>query len=191
MLDSASVHASALDALARRIKAGDQAAFHELILAVHVQVRSAIAVGATSTDMLDELLQQTFVTCFERIGQYEERGTLLAWLKGIARNHLRSELRNRTRLAAGRALEEIDAAVVDVQLAALDEADDRELTLDRLRGCLERLRPDLRRLVQRHHLDGLPVKTIARSVHRSAGWVAVTLFRLRRILRDCMTQEGA
>jgi RNA polymerase sigma factor (sigma-70 family) len=141
--------------------------------------------------MVDEVMQGTYVTAFEKLATYEARGTLKSWLGGIARNLVRRELDGRRRQQA------LDGEVLDQALAqAAHERLEREdesvpaHELATLRQCLDELAPEARRLVDERYVADKPVHEIARLLQRSANWVAVSLFRIRKTLHLCLARGG-
>jgi RNA polymerase sigma-70 factor (ECF subfamily) len=180
------------DHLALRIQGGDHQAFLELVEASERELRIVITLYACDLAMVDEVLQATYVTAFENIGRYQPRGTLRAWLKGIARNLLYKELEARSRMHAvdGDLLEELMVASGRRQLDG-DPADDQaEARLHGLQQCLLELSPEASRLIRSRYYEDLPLEQIADVFARSRSWVAVTLFRIRKTLLACMRQRG-
>ena len=180
-----------LDRLAVRAQGGDHEAFVAVVEATEHDLRVLVSCYATNLAMVDEVTQGTYVTAFERLSTYEPRGTLKAWLSGIARNLVRRELDGRRRQQA------LDGEVLDQVLSQaayerLDHDDEdlpaRELAV--LRRCLDQLAPEARRLVDERYLADRPVNELARHFRRSANWVAVSLFRIRRTLHLCLRQGG-
>src|SRR5438132_2225878 len=80
-----------LGATVRRAAAGDDRAFQALVETTHHDLRCFVAAHAWHVDLIDEVVQTTYVTCFRSLGSYHGGDALLPWLKGIARNHLRQE----------------------------------------------------------------------------------------------------
>jgi len=180
-----------LDRLAVRAQGGDHEAFVAVVEATEHQLRVLVSCYATSLGMVDEVMQGTYVTAFEKLATYEARGTLQAWLGGIARNLVRRELDGRRRQQA------LDGEVLDQVLAQaaherLEHEDDRvpERELATLRQCLEQLAPEARRLVDERYLADKPVNEIARLLQRTSNWVAVSLFRIRKTLHLCLARSG-
>lgn len=180
-----------LDRLVVRAQHGDHEAFVAVVEVTEHDLRVLVSCYATSLAMVDEVMQGAYVTAFERLSTYEARGTLKAWLGGIARNLVRRELDGRRRQQA------LDGEVLDQMLATsaherLDHDDDtvpaREVAL--LRHCLEQLAPEARRLIDERYVEDRPVHEIARLFQRSANWVAVSLFRIRKTLHLCLRQGG-
>ena len=174
------------DTLARQVQAGDREAFRTLFLAFERPIRCYLSAHASSAEMVDEVLQATFVACFENIRTYEPRGTFSFWLRGIARNQLLKELRQRARHdhVGGDVLEATLAAAAATQVPAA--SDDHEPALQR---CLEQVTPRVRDLLQRRYVERITVKQLALDLDHSETWVSVTLHRTRAFLRECL-QRG-
>src|SRR5258708_5510062 len=108
-----------IDALVAVAQGGDRDAFASLVVGLYAQLAGFLAFHAPTPELMDEILQATFVTAFERLGEYERRGTLAGWLKGIARNLLRRELARRARLT-GSDVEVIEGLLADAALVELE-----------------------------------------------------------------------
>ncbi|MBA3938682.1 MAG: sigma-70 family RNA polymerase sigma factor [Planctomycetes bacterium] len=183
--------AALLDGLARRIQSGDHDAFMALVEATERDLRIFATIYATSLSMVDEVVQATYVTCFQSIANYQPRGTLRAWLKGIARHKLLKDLRERSRQCSvdGEVLEQLLAQAGSRDLEQPDDGTEERVA--RLQACLEELAPEARRLIRERYYEDRAVNDIARLLERSASWVAVTLFRIRKTLLVCIRQGGA
>jgi RNA polymerase sigma factor (sigma-70 family) len=181
------VDAAELDQLAIAWQAGDRAAFTRIVGDLQGELRLHVAAFCDSREQVEEILQETFVTCFHKIGLYQPRGTFLAWLKAIARNHLVDHWRERQRCA--RLDEDVaERLVADSGLAGL-EAEEEEQSLQlsrRLSRCLERLPPRARTLVERRHLDNRSLAEMARQFKQSMASLSVALHRIRQSLRRCL-----
>jgi RNA polymerase sigma-70 factor (ECF subfamily) len=180
-----------LDDIVLRTRGGDRRAMEEIILYLQSELRVFIAARAGSLDMVEDVLQGTFVTCFRVLDTYEPRGTFVAWLKGIAKNLLLKEFKERSRYAAveGSALEEM---VIHHRLEAIDREEGREAAREtaRLLECMDRLPDRTRELVRRRYWDRAPVKTLARQFKKRAGTIAGILRRARHSLLLCMEADG-
>ncbi|MBA2482650.1 MAG: sigma-70 family RNA polymerase sigma factor [Planctomycetes bacterium] len=172
-----------IDRIVARAQTGDRDAFHELVIALQHEVRLFVASRAYSLDLIEEILQATFVTAWEKLGTYQTRGSFLPWLKGIAKNRLREEVRERARFAShtNDSLERvIDEAFVahDLESAGDDDA-------SRLSRCLERLAPRSRELIERHYAKGLGLNQLAQQFKQTRQAIASALHRIRRTVRAC------
>ncbi len=179
-----------LDLLVERIQNGDREAFGEVVFAIRKELRIFLSAHACSVDMVEEVLQHTLVVCYENIAKYERRGTFLSWTKGIARNLMLKELKARSRYVAP-GEDELDRIVLDASMQSIKALDREEVYVEHLRHCLTKLSDDSRQLVQQRYFDRLSIRELAERNHRTETWVAVALFRVRDILRDCMMREVA
>lgn len=179
-----------IDALAVRAQEGDREAFRALVLATQRELSISVAAHAVSRDMVEEVLQETYVTCFEKIGQYRVEGTFLPWLKAIARNQLYALWRERRRSAELDG-DVLDGLVADNGIEDLDlDSDLREVEAAHLAACLERLPDRSRKLLERRYCEERPLTQLAQQFKKSAATLSVTLFRLRQQLRRCVEQRS-
>jgi RNA polymerase sigma-70 factor (ECF subfamily) len=177
-----------LDGLVRRVQQGERTAFVELFRACHREVRIFISAHAPSVDVVDEVLQAAFVTCYEQLGNYQLRGTFLSWLKGIARNTLLKELRDRARYATA-LHDHLDEVLTCRAIRSAESGDETADHIARLRECLARLPAQQRALIDRRYADGVRLDGLAREFDRSENWVAVNLFRIRKALQVCLERR--
>jgi RNA polymerase sigma-70 factor (ECF subfamily) len=58
-----------------------------------------------------------------------------------------------------------------------------------LEGCLNKLAPPQRQLIDLRYVDGHAIDRIAETVGRSAGAVRQTLYRIRALLLECIQRQ--
>ncbi|MEK7412803.1 MAG: sigma-70 family RNA polymerase sigma factor [Planctomycetota bacterium] len=173
-----------LDLLASRSARGDAQAFTALVETLAPGIRAFIAVRASSATMVDEVVQAAFVTAYLQMSTYEPRGNLEGWIKGIARNHLREELRRQQRSIPNDDLAE--RLVVDDCLATFEDVEQQQHAAERLHGCLERLPDSTRRLIKCRYWDDEPLEQLAKRVRQPANRLAALLYRARQSLMSCL-----
>lgn len=171
------------DSLVDRVRGGDLVAFDRLVEAVEPEVRACVAAHAVRTWQVDEIVQDAFVQAYRKLDQYQGGGSFAPWVKAIARNRLRMELRQTRRAPV---ILRFEAALIDDRLNALEDPDPVEGRVARLRTCLEGLDKPLRHLIEAHHIEGLGLDLLAERLARTPNWVAVRLYRVRRALATCM-----
>lgn len=178
---------AALDDLARRHRAGDAGAFDLLVEATESEVRIFLMARTRVPSEVEEALQAAYVAVFEHIADYEARGTLLSWIKGIARNRLLELWRERQRVRS----DPLDEALDSLWEHADEDrsADVLRQELGALQRCLGRLDQRSRDLLEHHHVGGLPLNDLARRYRRPRTVIAKLLFGLRRQLRDCIDRS--
>ncbi len=127
--------------LLERARAGDEEAANRLF-ARHVRPLQRWASGrlpkwARDVADTDDLVQETLLQTFKRIGQFESRGVgaLHAYLRQAVLNRIREELRRKSRRPDGTSLSGLEEGS---HLSPLEQAIGSE-ALDRYEGALARL----------------------------------------------------
>jgi RNA polymerase sigma-70 factor (ECF subfamily) len=136
----------------------------------------------------EELFQETSLTLWKTWDRYDPKVDFVAWSCGIAHNLVRNHLRkrkNQPRLL-------LDEQVLD-QLAERRAADDPALDERRsvLRGCLQRLSEEQRRLVEEVYGGERSMKEIAESTSQTPNAVYKLLRRIRAGLFECAERKIA
>ena len=136
----------------------------------------------------EELFQETSLTLWKTWDRYDPKVDFVAWSCGIAHNLVRNHLRkrkNQPRLL-------LDEQVLD-QLAERRTADDPALDERRsvLRGCLQRLSGEQRRLVEEVYGGERSMKEIAESTSQTPNAVYKLLRRIRAGLFECAERKIA
>jgi RNA polymerase sigma-70 factor (ECF subfamily) len=178
----------AFDALVARYRQGESGAIDQLIAACEPRLRLFVRSRCQRADDADEVVNASFVTAFQTLGQYQARGQFLAWLMTIAYNHLRSLRRTRWRHQG----EPLEQALDRLWAEGLGDEPEERLSdlLEHLRHCLQHLDDRGRSLLCKHHVDGLSLADLADHYQRPAQTLARHLHQLRHRLRDCITLRG-
>ena len=179
-----------IDAIVRRVQNGERDAFTALFAVTQREVRISVAAHATSADMVQEVLQATYVAAYEHILRYECRGTFVAWLKGIGKNYLRRQLSERQRVLAVEP-DVLEQALIAESMAMGVDQDRACNSEEQLRHCLEELAPQARSLMESKYVNGASTREHAALLKKTESWVSVTLFRIRQVLREFITSRIA
>jgi RNA polymerase sigma-70 factor (ECF subfamily) len=178
------------DDLVVRAQGGDKDAFQHMVHLLLDEIRIFVAARARSFDLVDEVVQATFVTCYQSLQNYEPRGAFISWLKSIARHRLLQELQRRSKFCSleGDALEAVlaHASGEDLESSATDDGERCEL----MRICLANLPERPREMLQRHHAHGISISRLAQQFKQSESAIVGTLKRIRRMVRACMESKG-
>ena len=132
-------------------------------------------------DLVDQALQDTFVTVWRKAGSWTGTGDVGAWIWGVAIRTLMARMRPRAPLAArlaGRRSEPL-ASAEDLVLTNLQHGE--------LGPAIDRLSPELRSVVQATVLDGLTTREAARLLGVPPGTVKTRMRRAREELRAALT----
>jgi RNA polymerase sigma-70 factor, ECF subfamily len=175
------------DDVVRRVLAGETDHFAVLVRRYERDVWKVVAAMLGDRTSAENLVQQTFVNAYERLEQYQPGRDLARWLKGIARNLVREELRRMSR-------ESQHLTCYRQYLNTLYEDDDRaERRLAELQNamaaCREQLSPAAARALCLHYEEGLTVEQVAAAIQRTIAATRQLLFRTRVAIRECVERR--
>ncbi|MBT8287261.1 MAG: RNA polymerase sigma factor [Flavobacteriaceae bacterium] len=123
----------------------------------------------------EDVLQDSFITIFKKIEQYNFKGSFEGWLKRITINTALQRYRGQG------VLNIVDEGQIEDLVI---EAETEDLSIDFLLNCIQEL-PDRYRLVfNLYALDGYSHKEIANMLEISTGTTKSNLARARMILKN-------
>jgi RNA polymerase sigma-70 factor (ECF subfamily) len=157
-------------------------------------LRGFIRMLGVRPESVDDIAQETFVVAYKKLAMFERGTNFGAWLRTIARNLVRNELRRqgRRRVLANevaefllsRADEKASHPAVEVE-----QTEQRDQQVAALRDCLQQLPERSRRLVQQRYFEQLSLGVIAAYENTNANNISQILFRLRAALSNCIQER--
>ena len=166
--------------------------FTQLVAQQHQQLRSFVRTLGVAPDWVDDLAQETFLVAWRERDSFDGRRDVGKWLRGIARNLVRNELRKDQRRK--RILHEgLTELLVRSQAGEGEAADWEKYRMSALRDCVEQLPPKSRQIVAGRYGDGWKAPDLADHFDMTAAAVRQALMRIREQLKQCIelrTAEG-
>lgn len=134
-----------------------------------------------------DVLQETNLTLWRKANAFQPGTSFLAWACQVAYFHVLSHRRRarRDRLVFD---EEVLAYLAERQAERAEGLGER---LVALRGCLEKLPPPSRQLLEKRYAPGGSVKELAEADGRSVAALSQVLYRIREKLLDCIETARA
>ena len=137
-------------------------------------------------DWVDDLAQDAVVVACREMGSYDPERDFGKWLRGIARNLVRNELRKQGRHR--RILNE----GLSQHLLEFSEQEEEQFgarDVSALRDCVEQLPNRSRELVRSRYYEGWNATVLADKFEMKAATIRQTLLRIRRQLYQCINQR--
>jgi RNA polymerase sigma-70 factor (ECF subfamily) len=175
-----------LDAVLR----GNVDAFHAILRQYGPPLRAYLATQVFQLDDVDDLAQETFVTAYRNLRNFELDKDFGAWLRGIARNKLRHYFDAAARRDQLMVRFRLDAAKLLEQEFEANAAESREHDLQLMLGCIAKLPPKLRKVVH-SWLDGGKSVALAEELETSVAAVYQLQYRAVKLLRECVHRKLA
>lgn len=170
-------------------KTEKQQAFAKFVREHQAPLRGFLRVIGVQSDSVDDLAQEAFMVAFRELDRFDSREDFGTWLRGIARNLVRNEVRKNARRCR---IKDTDLTEHLMAEADRDQAEERYEEIDflNLRDCLEKLPEKSRKLVSARYADEWKSQYLADQFQMSATAVRLALMRIRRQLKSCLEKGG-
>lgn len=168
----------------------------------HKDVRFYVARFLGNDPAVDDVAQEVFVQVYRSLDSFAGRSSLKSWILGIARNRVGTWFRQQSRQIQFQSVD-IDSDMVQYRWLEWQNAEEqghgeslsRQESLlhdvQLLRGCMDKLKPPHRALIQRFYFDGVTAEEMGREQGRNSGTVRMALLRIREALAKCMRKHAA
>ena len=172
------------------VKSGDRDAFRQIVRHFGLPLRAFLASQLHHLDDADDLAQDVFLAAFNHLDRFRTEEDFGAWLRGIARNKLKTYFRSHSRRQS--AMERFRNEVAEVMEVDFEKlaGDLREEQVDRLLSCISRL-PDKMRRIVRAGLEGQRAAELCDELEMKVGALYTMNHRANKLLRECMIGESA
>ena len=172
-----------LAGLVEAAKAGDEAAFEELVRATHADTYTLAYRLCGNEEDASDVVQEAYLRAFRSIRRFRGDAQFSTWLYRITANCAANQLNKRTKHRHEELNDDADLLDerVDIDPAARSE---HSALRGRLQVALEALPPKLRAVVVLRDIYDLPHEAIANELGISESAAKVRLHRARRKLRE-------
>lgn len=147
------------------------------------KLRGFVVAICPDLSLVDDLVQETFMTVTEKAGQFVAGTNFMAWACTIARNKVMSACRRQKRHSL------LSPEVLESVCACAPDEDALAPTLPHLEACLNRLSPSALEIVEMRYLQAHKPQDIARHKGWTAAAVHVALSRARSFLKSCVQKR--
>jgi RNA polymerase sigma-70 factor (ECF subfamily) len=175
------------DEVIRRVLAGETALFGSIVRTYSPDVLRVVVLMLGDRAQTENVVQQTFVNAFQHLDEFRRGEDLGRWLRTIARNLVRDELRRSAR-ERGRLVRY--RSYLLSKLSDDDQAERRERQLaEALAACRAKLGTIAAQALRLRYEDELPFNEVAAALGRSPEATRQIVTRARLSLRQCMQEQ--
>ena len=174
-----------------RCREGETQAFCFLVERYERMVRAVIRRLIATEHDVDDLAQQSFVSAYEKLAQFNGSCQFSTWLCQIALNKARDAMRTRRYRQDDLDVYELELEGDDDGPQARLEAQQEEQQLDRqLQVALGNLKPEERELIVLKYIQGYGYDTVADMLGCTVQAAKVRSFRAREKLKEILQRFG-
>lgn len=181
-----------IDHIVERVRAGEVDAYAEVIRRYQHVVWRIASFALLDVGTTEDLVQQVFVNAYESLEQFQHGRDFGAWLRTIARNQVRKQLRQSSR--DERKLRRYHAYLttrLDDDERAGDTLQREESLREALQRCREQLSPPATKALSLRYEQAKGFDAIAKALGRTVAATRQLLSRTRLALRQCIEKRMA
>jgi len=163
----------------------------EILVREHASLLTAF-IRSTVRDaaLADDIFQETLLTAWRRLGEYDKSRPFGPWLRGIASNLILAAFRQRRKVISicdAELLDHLDRPLHQISRAHGDTLEEK---LDLLRHCVEALPESYREVIQaRLQVDDDTTESLAEQLGLNFETLKKRLQRARARLLDCLQRK--
>lgn len=133
----------------------------------------------------EDIAQQVALTVARRFHEYDEKRPFVAWVLWIAKSHIVDHYRR-----VAREQRHLPTSVLDQVADLLSKRQpDRPARQAALESCFQKLPEKSKMLLEMRYLDHQSIESVASAIKSTGGAVRVMLFRVRKLLADCIQSQ--
>ena len=180
--------------LITKVKEGDQSAFKILYERYSNKLLNYLSRYMGNRQSAEDILQDTFVRAFEKIGEYVEEGNFQAWLFKIAINFAKKDFRKKDReyLSLSKPFrdtkEDLQEHIPDERSTTEEDLEKDEASTEIMK-VVDKLPDNYKQVVLLHDIEGLRYKDIAGIMGTTEAMVGVWLQRARQQLYNLLKDK--
>ena len=165
-----------------RLRGGDRSAFQELHARYSRQILHYVARRLNGSDA-EDVTQEVFLNVYRSIASFRGESSLGAWIYGVARRTVASRFKRR--VLPLHSLDDLPGFEEGLE-PRLQHTDHPESLLqlaermDRMQRAFGRLSEEQWQIFRMRHLEGRPIREIARDLNKTEDAVKSNLYRARK-----------
>lgn len=168
---------------------GSRAAFGGLVDLHKDGVLVFLSVRLHDRSEAEDLAQETFLTAWRRLAEFDPGAPFGPWLRGIAHNLLRNHWRKHRAQPVG-GNEELDFLLGAGEDSFTEILDDKTDALEALRQCMLKLSAPSRDLIRKRYEDGASIAELSESLGHKTSALSMRLHRIRADLKTCIEKQS-
>ena len=163
----------------------------DILVRQHAEMLNAfIHSFAFEKSTVDDVFQETIITAWKRIDEFDRSRPFGPWLRGIARNHILSSARKNRKYRTH--LTELMQQRIALQFDKVDQAagDSFSQRISELHDCIARLKEDAHEAIDLVYVRGLDAAAAAKALGTTDETFRKRLYRARLALAECLRTKS-
>ena len=174
--------------LVQKILQGDEKAKEEFFVAHREKLyRNCVYLLGYQDPEAEDVVQEVFITAFEKLPEFQFRSSLSTWLTQICIFKCHNRFRQRAKLV-NQEHAELDVLLQSAAVERQDQKDQQKDKRNVLQKCLEKIGRDCREIIELRELQDKSYVEVGKSLKIPLGTVMSRLSRCKKILKVLVEQ---
>ena len=163
----------------KRVLSGDEDSFRHLVELYWRKVMAVVRQKVSSPEEVEDVVQNTFVRAYQKLGQLRDASTFAFWLYRIAQKSAIDYIRRGRRHKTHTSTDDVQT-ILNAKESRRKREDDVN---EEVRDAVESLPPKYREVVTLRFIGGMSCKEVAEYLGEPEGTIRNRLFRANEMLR--------
>ena len=162
--------------------------FETLVIEHHVRLRAFVRSLGVDPDWVDDIAQEALLTAYNQWDRYDPSRDFGKWVRGIAANIVRNEIRKDARR---RRILHTELAEMLIERSVVSNSPTEPVSIEAVQLCMNELTDRSKLVVEGRYRDGLAAPELADRLGLSSANVRQMLVRIRSQIKTCVEQRLA
>lgn len=172
--------------IVQRVTQGNVDAYGDLMKRYESKLQRYVVYLIHDQVAASDVVQDTFIKAYQNLRSFDPKYKFSSWIYRIAHNEAMNAVKKRRRISD----DDIDTLPDASYDARLDEIVDKQILKAHVHGCLGKLEPKYREIVQLIYMEHMKYDEVGDVLHIPSSTVGVRLSRAKTRLRKICGQRG-
>ena len=173
--------------IVKSVRSGELDKYELLVERYQARLEAVLSYHCITPCEIEYYLHEAFVKAFFNLKKYNSKYSFFGWLRTIALNIIRDDLRSSKRYQKRQ-----DNYLNYLQACRIEQSEIDLLAEERahaLQSCLNTLEEGQQELLSKRYRDALPIAELSRITGKQEGALKMQLRRLRIVLKNCIRKK--
>lgn len=171
-------------AIVAKVVGGDVEAYAEIMARYQGKLHRYVAYLIHDQTTAYDVVQETFIKAYQNLQGFNPKYKFSSWIYRIAHNEAMNEVKKLRHMSD---IDELPDSGYDPHM---DEQLDKDILKAHVQGCVSKLEPKYREVVQLVYFEHMKYEEVSEVLHIPASTVGVWLLRSKKMLKEICESRG-
>lgn len=173
-------------AIVAKVVGGDVDAYADLMARYQAKLQRYVTYLIHDQTASHDVVQETFIKAYQNLNGFNSKYKFSSWIYRIAHNEAMNEVK-KLRHMSDSDIDELPESGYDPHM---DEKLDKDILKAHVQGCVTKLEPKYREVVQLVYFEHMKYEEVSEVLHVPVSTVGVWLSRSKKMLKEICESRG-